>query len=654
MTAVASLAVLVAALAIVVVPGGSVLLALRPGAGVVSALALAPATSLGLVWTWATVLHVVGAPVTSWTVLPWLGAVVAVALVGVRRRGADVLRSGPLLDRWEVLGLGTAVMLGLVLLWWGTSGLQAVPPNDDGAHHGLFVARILATGQIDLGHVMTADVLGPSTVDGFYPLALHVVAAVLAGLGSSVGVALNVTWIAVTVVSLPLGMAALARRTFPFARRAAVAVAVVSVLAAQLPVRPTYAGLLPLVAGMAMVPGVVDGVVGLVADRLPGTRAAVLSGAGLGIAGVGVAFAHSSEVVTVAVMVACLGIAGVLERTFVPRWRQALVGGASLVVVVLVVSTPWLPVVRSRATQSLSPADPASTTPNMRTAAGVLTHLLGDVLGSSALSVIAAAAAVVGVVVAVRRRSGWGWFMLVATVVLLDLARGLGWPGGAALTAAWYSQFYRVASLLVYPWVALVGLGTWWLARALRRVLSPAPVRSPRWAAAIPVCLALLLVAVPVTGALLPSAASVRDNFAGDPAAAVGGSLATADARASWQWLAAHTAPGDRVLNQFADGSAWMYADAGLAPLFPMKVVRPLTGDAGYLFDHAADLAHDADARRIATHLRVHYAYLGTRLFPDHSEPTTPLLSAGRLIDGGWRVVFRTPSTVVLEAPAVG
>jgi len=83
-------------------------------------------------------------------------------------------------------------------------------------------------------------------------------------------------------------------------------------------------------------------------------------------------------------------------------------------------------------------------------------------------------------------------------------------------------------------------------------------------------------------------------------------------------------------------------------------VVRPLTGDAGYLFDHAADLAHDADARRIATHLRVHYAYLGTRLFPDHSEPTTPLLSAGRLIDGGWRVVFRTPSTVVLEAPAVG
>ena len=48
MTALASLAALIGALAVVVIPGGAILIVLRPAAGIVSALALAPATSLGL------------------------------------------------------------------------------------------------------------------------------------------------------------------------------------------------------------------------------------------------------------------------------------------------------------------------------------------------------------------------------------------------------------------------------------------------------------------------------------------------------------------------------------------------------------------------------------------------------------------------------
>jgi len=83
---------------------------------------------------------------------------------------------------------------------------------------------------------------------------------------------------------------------------------------------------------------------------------------------------------------------------------------------------------------------------------------------------------------------------------------------------------------------------------------------------------------------------------------------------------------------------------ADVALLFAMKVVSALSGDAGYRSTPAADPAYDAEVRRIVTRLPVDSAYLGTRLFPDHCEPTAPTLSAGRGIAGGGRIAFRTPA----------
>ena len=127
-----------------------------------------------------------------------------------------------------------------------------VPPNDDGTHHGLFVARILATHGIDVSRVVVTDVLTGTPTSVFYPLAMHVTASTIAVPGPAIGVALNATWLAIATVSLPFGMYLLARRTFPTARRAAVAVAMVSVLTPQLLVTPTFWGGIALIAGMSI------------------------------------------------------------------------------------------------------------------------------------------------------------------------------------------------------------------------------------------------------------------------------------------------------------------------------------------------------------------------------------------------------------------
>jgi hypothetical protein len=225
-------------------------------------------------------------------------------------------------------------------------------------------------------------------------------------------------------------------------------------------------------------------------------------------------------------------------------------------------------------------------------------------------------------------------------------------PGFPRLTSPWYADVYRLGFNLVLPCIAFAGLGLWWFVSSLARSLSPAPFRDARLAAGVPVVLALLLVAVPAAVWLgVVTLGVARSNFVGDRPGN-GGSLDTADARASWAWLASHNPSGDRVLNEFIDGSGWMYADAGLVPVLPTKVTPPFTDDRPYLVEHAAEISSDPHALEIARSYGVRFAYLGDRIFPEHEKMGVPRLpSVARMLAGGWRVVFRTPTTVVLETP---
>ncbi|MFN8158387.1 MAG: DUF6541 family protein [Candidatus Nanopelagicales bacterium] len=634
-------AALVAALVLLVVPGTALLAALRPSAGALRNLALAPAVSIGLVWLVATALTVVHIAVTP-LVLIAVVLVVPIVVAVVVRRGR-LLAHGEhalVVDRWDVVALVGISLLVLLQWWLATRGFSAVPPRDDGTNHGLYVARILATGSVEPSHVLVGDVVTGAQQWSYYPLALHTVAAMVAGLGIPVGTALNAVWVATLAVAMPLGMHVLARRTFA-PRRAALGAALVAVLVPLMPTGQLAWGGLALVAGMAMAPAVADEVLGLLDDEHPSRSARVAAGIALGLAAVGLFFVHSTEVVTVAFVVGCLVLGDRALRPLLRRWREAVVPALVALAVLVVVTLPWVPAIRGGAGERYL-LDASDHLPGDK----VLDKLLGYAFGPAPVSWLLAPLAVVGVVTAWRRGAA-GWLWLAGVTVVISTAIGFSWPGAGLLGTPWYSNLNRSALMLTYPVAALAGYGTWWLARAVRDAVVGRPARRPRGLAT-----AAGIAVVTVVAVLLarPAYADAAESYAERDGSGSGRSLATADARDSWGWLAAHVGPHDRVLNAFADGSGWMYADNGLAPLVPQKLdPDQLRDDRGYLLEHASDIARDERAARIATSLGVRYAYLGPRRFPSSGRPW---FTEQSLTQGGWTVVHRNGTTVVLERPA--
>jgi hypothetical protein len=645
---------LVLALALALVPGMLALAALRPGAGAVRNLALAPAVSLGLLWISATVLGLVHLPVAPGTVLPIALGVPLLGAVVVRRRGTSAPRRALRVDRWDVAGIATGIVLSLVLWVSVSQWLRLGVPNDDGSHHGFYTARILVTSSLDPAQVLVGDVITGTPTYDFYPLAIHLMAALIAATGLPVAVALNATWIVLASLGFALGMYALARRTFVGARRAAIAVAVLAPVMPQLPVTQMFWGGAPLIVGMALLPAVVDAAVGSVRDAST-TRARIAVGAALGLAVVGLFFAHTTEVLTAVLLTVCLAFGTAAQRgPWVAALRRpsvlvALVGSTALVA--LLALAPYarrlVGGVGERAGWLPTPVDGAGDALST-----LLDHLVGPTRG---LLVVLGALVVVGAVVGVRRRLLGGWLWFTAVVVALGLALAFGWPGSTLLTTPWYRDLDRIAYHLVYPGVVMAALGGWWPARALRDALRRTSAFSgPRGRSAAAAVVLVLVGVLPLAMVLRESVDRATGTFTGIAGGFPGGSLAGPDARAAFAWLAANTEPGDRVLNEFADGSAWMYAEERVLPLFGAKVAAfpDQWGDREYLLAHAADYRIDPRVRELMDEWDVRYAYLGGRLFPDHDPSSDPALTVESLVEGGWTIVFQQGDATVLAPPS--
>ena len=648
-------AVLAIALAVVLAlgPGLIALQALRPGSGGARDVATAPVISLALLWIAATLLGIVHLPVSAATVLPIAFGLPLVGLVVRRRRGlGSVVPTALRVDRWDVAGLVTG-MLAIAVVWVSASQwLRLGVPNDDGSHHGFYTARILVTSSLDPQQVLVGDVVTGTPTYDFYPLAIHLMAALIAAFGLPIAVALNATWMTLSALGLGAGMYVLARRSFPDARRAAIAVAVLAPVLPQLPVGPMYWGGAPLVVGMSLLPGVVDTAVGSVHDAVT-DRQRLAVGAALGLAATGLFFTHTTELLTAGMLTLCLAFGSRLERpAFLaavrrPRTLVALLGAAALVFVVALAA--YLPRlvggVGERTGFEPSPA---------RSLGSALATMSAYLVGPAAVLVVLGVLVVAGLVVGVRLRLLGGWLWFVAVVAAIALPVGFLWPGSIALTTPWYRDFDRVAYNLVYPGVVLAGLGAWWIGRALRDRLGPAPGLAPRAGRAVTTVIVLLVVGVvPMYVVLSASSDRARGDITGIDADLPGGSLAGPDARAAFAWLSTHTDPGERVLNEFADGSAWMYAEERVLPLFGAKV-SAFPGqwdDRDYLLAHAADWRTDPKVRALMAEWDVRYAYLGGRLFPGHEPSSDPALTAEGLLAGGWSIVFQQGEATVLAPP---
>ncbi len=621
----------VAALALCAVvlwlPGTVLTWWLLPGSSRLVRLAVAPAVSYGLLYGLASYLDVVGARVQWRTVA--LPVVVAAAVGGfllLRARGWTRPRLAV-----PHLALGAAVVVAYGLWWWAIRSTTTVPTYDDGANAGIFTYRIGLLGTIAPDRIIATDLGDGAGGVAFYPLALHLVASFLVQLtGLEPGAALHVQTATLVAVALPVGTFALTRAVTRAARPAGVlpgaAAGASALVVAALPAMPWGHlpwGALAMVSGIALMPA---GLLLTLALPRHGARAGVL----LGAAVAGVFAVHSSEVVTCAVLgAAALGAVCARQRR---RWRAALRGAGAAAATGLLALGPVLALLggglSERAAGTPGPAEAPLDALHDGWLGLLSAPTLADEWGGRQvlLAWVLSALLVLGLAVARADR------VVVAMTVASGLLALLAWACITGSTVAhrlaipWYSNGFRLLATLTVPVGMLVGIG-------IARLLGRAPLR----VGAVTVGLGVLLLA-PAVAICATIGSRTYDAY----------SVVTASDRDAYAWLAAHTRPGERVLNDSHDGSMWMYPLDGVAPVFGPKSdlwYRAGWQDRWYLLQHAAQLGVDPQVRRIADDLDVRYLLVGERVvYGEDRQLDLPLL----LASGAWREAYRSGDAVVL------
>jgi len=137
------------------------------------------------------------------------------------------------MNRLDAGLVGFAVLLALIIWCVVIPSVSSVLPNDDGAHHGLYASRILRLGTLDPHQVLAGDLATGNPTSHYYPLALHLVTALISGVtGAPVSAVLTVGYVLAASVLLPMGMFVLTRRLLA---QLPLAAPVASVIAASFP-----------------------------------------------------------------------------------------------------------------------------------------------------------------------------------------------------------------------------------------------------------------------------------------------------------------------------------------------------------------------------------------------------------------------------------
>jgi hypothetical protein len=614
-------------------PGLLLASALRPAAGVVRNLAVAPAASYGLLMAIGLAIDAIGVDVRWWSVLlPALA--VGVALVIARRRflvepreESPALRLSPL-----ELAVLTLVVVGALAVWvhashWGV----AVPPNDDGAHHGLFTARILRLGTLDPGRVGVGDVLSNQPALGYYPFGMHLVAAMVAQVsGLTVGAAVDAVAITGAAVVLPLGVFVLTRRVFPLPPYAATVAAVFAVAFPAFPYYVAYWGGLTMIAGVAMVPAVADAALGVARDGR-----FVPVGVLFGLAFVGLFEVHNTEIVTAVVIVAAFVLLPV-GRDTVRRLRAAAPAWAVGAGCFLLVALPQAPTLAANATSRVVAA-PLPAVPPHEAWSDAFTTFIG--FGTPARGLLAALV-IIGLVAAAQLRAA-GWLLGGLVFVLLTFASARRYSWADTLTSAWYTRWDRVVIDELFFIATFAALGFVSVVQVVRML-------TRRWSAStVGFCtIVAVAVAAVISVSLVPLWRADRSNLS---LAFSYASNVDAGHRAAFRYLEAHVQPGDRVLNDITQDSGWMYADNGVTPLFAMAVRAFPAKDWGqriYLLRNASHLGINPTVTQVADQWHVQWAFVSSRLFPSRK---TMLTVGGLSSSPAWRMAFHSGTAWVFQ-----
>ena len=469
--------VLVAAAWVVVgwLPGYLLIDALRPAGGWLRNAALAPMAALGLTMIAGQGLQILRVRIDPWTVLPLSVGVPLLGWVWVslrRRRSAPAgddrtgdgtATAGPRpsvalsLHRLDRRLLTVAVLLGLIIWCVAIPSLSSVLPRDDGTHHGLYAYRILTLGTLDPHKILTGDLATGTPAVHYYPLALHLISALIAGVtGAPVNAVLTVGYVLFASVLLPVGIFVLTRRMFPQLPVAAGVAAVLSTTFPWFPYQPIFWGAVPTIVAMSCVPAAVDAVW---RPRADGPAVAV--GLALGVAGYGVFTTHNSELLTIGLYGLLLTWAG--RRSFATGERRRLfTTWAAGVALILILTAPQLPQLLAGAQERTSFTAP--TFDSGDNSAWLAALLIGNP--------VMLLFAVLGLVIAVSRRWCPGWLWALLATAALGASTATTSRILADVTAPWYASLLRISYMFSYFEAVYGAIGVLVLGRAVVALLT--------------------------------------------------------------------------------------------------------------------------------------------------------------------------------------
>jgi hypothetical protein len=599
--------------------------------------AAAPALTYGLVSIGGLLLGKLGFSWTlvtfgAWTLLA--SALLLLVTILVQRRWPAHVEDDHKLSRngHLVVGAGLAIGLavGAVTFMRGIGTMNRLAQDWDAPHHGNLV-RWFAEHQASL--VSSAGVISnqPENTSYFYPGTYHqLLALLLDKVGITLPEVLNAGALS-TVLIWPVGIAAMGLAWKLPARVVAFAAAV-STWFSPFPYDSLWRGpLWPYVAGVALLPAILALVTYLVRPRgVTGPLAFALAVAAV----VGL---QPSLAFIVAGLVGIVFLACVFRLEPID-WKRAWPTLVGTVVLGVLAAVPLMLPSMGAATGVAAMVWPSEATP-----AGAF----GQMLTFSGVAAFPqwwiGLPALLGMVVMVKRgQMLWMVGVWLAFGGLYAATVSLEGRVVQKLTGVFYNDHWRLAVLLPLPGaigfgVAVVAVGTWLVNRYRDRL--PALTGKPWASVAVSVAFFLLVT--------LLSGAYVDRNSARLAQAYNDGPVVSEAEQAAYRWLGERVKPGERVLNDVFDGSAWLYAVAEVEPVEWTFYGTPEGTPNNYLVRNLNKINTDPEVRADLNELKVRYVIIGKGYVRLEKSLTPGLANLDAI--RGFRQVFKNEGATIYE-----
>lgn len=495
------------------------------------------------------------------------------------------------------VGAGVGGLLGSGAWIAGIANFNLPPQNNDDIWHGFLIAR--------LGHLhhITASSVAPVLAERtspveYYPYAAHLAAAFVRSVsGVSVPSIMNASWVVVAGFMLPFGVTALARALVPGRPMLAT---LAGVGAPGFTVFPyVINGLWPYALALACVPAFLA----LVLHRLDSPRAVPPLAIAVGVVALTVAHPAAAAVAAVAVaLIVLLRLAEERRRAVVPITRLLLACGIGVLLLL-----PWL------VAAPASAARPETVAPSASSFGQALWMTLRLATPWTPGQPAFAALVVAGtLVILMRLRQAVGvvatyWlFALLFAGVLADTRQIVG------LTGVWYGDWYRLAAVLGLFAPVIAATAVTELASVTVRMWRAADRTRAVQISGIAAALALLLVSAEAIRYVLRGEAVVQATWKQNH-------VVTLSDVQLFTVLRRYVKPNEAVLNDWQDGSTWMYAIDEVDPAIPYDSTVKKVRSRMVLFYSVGSLGTNPSTCKIVLNDHVTYALVKTAHVPGGS-----------------------------------